>query len=59
MKEESIPSEWRIDEPRLKALLDKEYFVLPPDYREDAEDKKLERRKLPIIGFLIGIMVQN
>ena len=51
MKEESIPSEWRIDEPRLKALLDKEYFVLPPDYREDAEDKKLERRKLPYYRF--------
>ena len=51
MKEESIPDEWRIDEPRLKALLDKDYFVLPPDYREDSEDKKLERRKLPYYRF--------
>ena len=47
-----IPSEWRIDEPRLKAVLDKDYFVLPADFRDSSPDnKKLERRYLPYYRF--------
>ena len=51
MVEEVIPNEWRIDEPRLKSVLDKDYFVLPPDYRESAENDNLNRRHLPYYRF--------
>ena len=51
MQESAIPSEWRIDEPRLKALLDKDYFVLPPDFRDESDDNRLNRRYLPYFRF--------
>ncbi|MDB9784499.1 DUF1998 domain-containing protein [Pelagibacteraceae bacterium] len=51
MIEEVIPNEWRIDEPRLKSVLDKDYFVLPPDYRESSENEALNRRHLPYYRF--------
>ena len=46
-----IPEELRIDEPRLKGILDKDYFVLPPDFREKTDNSKLERKRLPYFRF--------
>ena len=42
-----IPEELQIEEPRLKNILDKDFFVLPPDFRENSENKELERKRLP------------
>ena len=51
MLDGDIPNEWRIDEPRLKSVLDKDYFVLPADFRDSSEDPKLNRRYLPYYRF--------
>ena len=50
MQEGVIPREWRIDEPRLKTLLDKDYFVLPPDFRDQSENELLDRRYKRILN---------
>ncbi len=46
-----IPEELIIDEPRLKSILNKDFFVLPPDFRENTDNKKLERKRLPYFRF--------
>ena len=46
-----IPEELQIEEPRLKNILDKDFFVLPPDFRENSENKELERKRLPYFRF--------
>ena len=42
---------WTINEPRLQNLLKKEFFVIPPDYRSNAEDRKIRNQKLPYVRF--------
>ena len=37
--EEIIP-EWKIHEPRLQQYLNKDFFVIPPDYRKNHENPK-------------------
>ena len=51
MKETIIPNEWRVDEPRLKTLLNRDYFVLPPDFRDESDNDRLNRRYLPYYRF--------
>ncbi len=42
---------WTINEPRLQSYLNKEFFVIPPDYRTNAENYKIRNQKLPYVRF--------
>ena len=42
---------WTINEPRLQSYLNKDFFVIPPDYRSNSENQKIRNQKLPYIRF--------
>lgn len=48
--ESRIYEEWKIYEPRLQSLLNKKYFVTPPDYRTQSESR-LNFKSLPYVRF--------
>ena len=45
------PDGWKIFEPRLQAVLNKEFFLEPPDFREHAFDESLKYKFLPYVRF--------
>ena len=45
------PPEWKIFEPRLQAILNKEFFVAPPDFRKYSSDPALKTKFLPYMRF--------
>ena len=45
------PSEWKIYEPRLQSILNKEFFLNPPDFRKNSPDPALRTKFLPYMRF--------
>ncbi len=50
-RERTPPSEWKIFEPRLQSILNKEFFLNPPDFRKNSPDKALKMKFLPYMRF--------
>ena len=48
---EEIIHEWKIYEPRLQHYLKKDFFVVPPDYRKNHDNSRIEGRHLPYVRF--------
>ena len=50
-KNTTIPDEWKIYEPRLQKVLKKDFFVIPPDFREKTDEDNIRKKYLPYVRF--------